>query len=267
MIDNNKYYSSIIIGNVRIDSVTMQQAVNTTLEMINNKGKYYITTPNLDFLYNASNDQHFMQILNSSSLNIPDGKPLILLSRVLGRPLKEKVSGADFFVEVCRKSVDKNISIFLLGSAPGVADKAKGNLEERFNGIDIVGARSPSFGFEKDEVESRELVEKINIVSPDILFVGVGSPKQELWIDKYLDQLDVKVAIGVGASFDFAAGNVKIPPPYIKKIGFAWLWRLTLEPKRLWKRYLVNNLPLFIKLVFKALFSNKSKTDNGFQEN
>ena len=247
----------ILVGGLQIDNVSMQEAVARVLNLAKSKGKHIATTPNLDFLYNASHNNHFKKVLNSSSLSIPDGKPLILLSNVLGKPLKGKVSGADFFVEICKSSVEQGISIYLMGSAPGVAAKAKENLEKKISGLNIVGAVSPSYGFEKDDEECEELVRKINSVAPDILFVGVGSPKQELWIDKHLDQLDVKVAIGVGASFDFAAGHVKIPSPFIKRMGVAWLWRLASEPKRLWRRYLINDLPFFIKLYINALLSKK----------
>ena len=250
----------IFVNGLRIDNVSMEEAVALVINLAKNEGKHLVTTPNLDFLYNASNNSHFKKILNSSSLNIPDGKPLVLLSNILGKPLKEKVSGSDFFVEVCKSSVGQQLKIFILGSAPGIAATAKEKLEKKFSGLNIVGAVSPSYGFEKDDKECRELIQKINRIAPDILFVGVGSPKQELWIDKYLDQLDVKVAIGVGASFDFAAGHVKMPPPFVKKIGVAWLWRLASDPKRLWRRYLLNDLPFFIQLYFNILLNKKQKS-------
>tara|TARA_R110002049_G_scaffold268432_1_gene444908 strand:+ start:298 stop:1092 length:795 start_codon:yes stop_codon:yes gene_type:complete len=259
--------NSVHIGGVRIDNVDMKESVQKIIDLIGGKEKHQISTPNLDFLYNASKNHQFRKILNSTFLNIPDGKPLILLSRLKKKPLKEKVSGADLFVNICQEAAKKNICIHLMGSKPGVAAQAKLNLEKKFSGLNIVGAVSPSFGFETDEAESTELIEQINKVKPDILFVGVGSPKQELWIAKYLDQLDIKVAIGVGASFDFAAGHVKIPPPFIKKAGFAWLWRLSIEPKRLWKRYLMNNLPLFIKLACKAIIFKEDQTDKGNKGN
>jgi exopolysaccharide biosynthesis WecB/TagA/CpsF family protein len=257
MLDNNFVY----VDGVRIDNVNMEEAVQKILKLISVGGKHQITTPNLDFLFNASKNKNFKQILNSSSLNIPDGKPLILISRALGIPLKEKVSGADFFVEICRVSAQKSVNVFLMGSAPGIAEKAKQNLLNKFQGLNITGTLSPSFGFEKNESESLDIVKQINEKSPDILFVGVGSPKQEIWINKYIDQLNIKIAIGVGASFDFAAGHVKIPPPIVKKIGLAWFWRLASEPRRLWKRYLINDLPYFVKIYLKAALLVK-KEDN-----
>ncbi len=247
---------SIYINGVRIDNVNMEESVNYIINMASSSGKHLVTTPNLDFLYNASRSKEFQEILNSSSLNVPDGKPLIYLSKLqLGRELKEKVSGADLFVNICQEAPNRNIKIFLLGSAEGIALKAKKSLEAKFKGVNIVGAVSPSFGFEKNESESLDLIDQINESDTDILFVGVGSPKQEFWIHKNLNKLKVKVAIGVGASFDFEAGLVQIPPPFIKKIGFAWLWRLALDPKRLWKRYIVNNLPLLIILTFRSVFN------------
>ncbi len=247
---------SVYINDVRIDNVNMEESVDYIINLVSSSGKHLVTTPNLDFLYNASRDGNFKGLLNSSSLNVPDGKPLIYLSKLQqGNALKEKVSGANLFVNICKESSSKDIRIFLLGSAEGIALRAKESLEAKFKGLNIVGAVSPSFGFEKNESESLDLIDQINKSDVDILFVGVGSPKQEFWIHKNLNKLKVKVAIGVGASFDFEAGLVQIPPPFIKKIGFAWLWRLVLDPKRLWKRYIVNNLPLLIVLTVRSVFN------------
>ena len=248
---------SVYISDVRIDNVNMEESVEYIMNLVSSSEKHLVTTPNLDFLYNASRDENFKKILNNSSLNVPDGKPLIILSKLEGNGLKEKVSGADLFVNICREASNKSIRIFLLGSAEGIALKAKESLEAKFQGVNIVGAVSPSFGFEKNESESLDLIAHINKSNVDILFVGVGSPKQEYWIYKHLNELEVKVAVGVGASFDFEAGLVRIPPPFIKKIGFAWLWRLVSDPKRLWKRYIMNNLPLLIVLAVKSVFNSK----------
>lgn len=252
MISNTLTENSVLIQGVRIDNVSMDEAVKEIIGLTQESGKYQVSTPNMDFLYNASKNQHFKEILNTCILNVPDGKPLVLLSKLRRTPLKEKVSGADLFVNICRESLEKGVKIFLMGSAPGIAVQAKESLERKYPGLKIVGAVSPSFGFEKNEHETLGLIKLINETKPDILFVGVGSPKQEFWIHKNLNELEIKVAIGVGASFDFEAGLVNIPPPFVKKIGFAWLWRLVLEPKRLWRRYILNNLPLFFVLALKS---------------
>lgn len=253
----SKQNNTIQIAGVQIHNVNMEESVNRVVQYCKDTSKHHIATPNLDFIYNANKNVDFKRILNSCALNIPDGMPLVLLSKRLGVPLKEKVSGADFFIEVCRVAAINNFTVYLLGAAPGVANQAKIKLEKKFAGLKIVGTLSPSFGFEKNEMESKEIVNEVNEASPDILFVGVGSPKQEFWINANLENLNIKVAVGVGASFDFAAGNLRIPPPLIKKSGFAWLWRLFSEPRRLWKRYLINDLPYFVKLYSRALFSKK----------
>ncbi|MFV1884730.1 MAG: WecB/TagA/CpsF family glycosyltransferase [Balneola sp.] len=245
---------SIEIAGVRVDNLDMKGVVSEIEKRIEVNDKSKIYTPNLDFLYNASKSGEFKRILNDSDLNIPDGKPLIWLSRLNGESLKEKVAGSDLFIELCKLSNLKGYRIFILGAEEGVPDKAIKNLTNTYGDINCVGFYSPPFGFEKNIETLESIISKINSTKPDILFVALGSPKQEFFIDKYFKRLNSIVSIGVGASIDFAAGVKSKPPHFVKEIGMAWLWRALSEPKRLGIRYL-KNITFFIKYLTSVMLN------------
>ena len=176
--------------------------------------------------------------------------PLIWISKLIKNPIKEKVSGSDLFPEVCKSAADKGYKVFLLGAAEGVAAKAAENLKEKYKGLNVVGTYSPSYGFEKKEDEIQEIIKMINEVKPDILAVGLGAPKQEKFLYNYRKQLNVPVALAIGASIDFEAGNIDRAPEWMQNSGLEWFYRLCKEPKRMFKRYLIDDMKIF-KLIFK----------------
>ena len=176
--------------------------------------------------------------------------PLIWISKIKKTPIKEKVSGSDLFPEVCKLAANKGYKIFLLGAAEGVAAKAAQNLKEKYKGLNVVGTYSPSYGFEKNEGEIKEIVEMINEVKPDILAVGLGAPKQEKFLYNYIKQLNVPVALAIGASIDFEAGNINRAPQWMQHSGLEWLYRLCKEPKRMFKRYIIDDIKI-VKLIIK----------------
>jgi N-acetylglucosaminyldiphosphoundecaprenol N-acetyl-beta-D-mannosaminyltransferase len=243
----------ISICGVGIDSVTMDEAIERIGQFIQEKKPTYIVTPNVDVIMRLQKDCEFKAIYDKASLVLPDGMPLIWAGMFLGTPFKAKVSGSDLFVKLCSISAEKGYKIFLLGARPGVAEKAALLLRQKHPGIKIVGTQSPSFGFEKNVAESADIVKKIQEQKPDILFLGVGSPKQEKWIACYKDQYNVPVSIGVGISFDFVAGTVKRAPKIMQKAGLEWLWRLFNEPGRLWRRYLLEDPGFFWLLLRQKL--------------
>jgi len=173
-------------------------------------------------------------------------------SPFLGTPIKEKISGSDFFPDFCRYHKDnEDIKIFLLGAKEGVALKAQEKLNTKLGREIIVGAHSPSFGFEKNEQKCLEIIEKINNSGATVLAVGVGAPKQEKWIYKYKDKLpNIKIFLAIGATIDFESGNKPRAPKWVTEMGLEWLHRLLSEPKRLWKRYLIGGL-IFCRLILK----------------
>ncbi|MGE5328966.1 MAG: WecB/TagA/CpsF family glycosyltransferase, partial [Deltaproteobacteria bacterium] len=161
----------------------------------------------------------------------------------------EKLSGSDIFPKLCEISAEKGYRLFFLGAGEGVAEQAVSNLKKAFSKINVVGAYAPPLGFEKNEKENEKICKMINKLAPDILFVGFGAPKQEKWIHKNLHALNVRVAIAVGAAFDFAAGNIKRAPVFMQKIGLEWFWRFMHEPKRLFKRYFIDDSQFILILI------------------
>jgi N-acetylglucosaminyldiphosphoundecaprenol N-acetyl-beta-D-mannosaminyltransferase len=143
---------------------------------------------------------------------------------------------------VCEMAAAHGKSLFLLGGRPGIAERAASSLHARYAGLRIAGTYAPPMGFERDGAEQRRIVEHVNRVRPDLLAIGLGAPKQELWIAAHRSELDFGVALCIGAAIDFAAGTVRRAPRYMQKHGLEWLWRLGQEPRRLWKRYLVEDL-------------------------
>ncbi len=248
----------INIFNIRITNITLEQTCLSICDAVGNNIKGYVVTPNVDHIVKLQKDNEFKEIYDNADLILADGMPLIWASKLLKKPLIEKVSGSDLFPELCKLAAEKGQSVYFLGALPGVAEKAKQVLQEKYSNLSVVGTHSPSMGFEKDDIENGNIIKMINIVKPDILFVGVGAPKQEKWIYNNLSKLDIKVALGIGASFDFIAGSVKRAPRWMQKIGLEWFFRVLQEPKRMFKRYFIEDSKFFIILLKEILKNRKS---------
>lgn len=211
-----------------------------------------VFTPNVDHLMKLQKDREFFNSYQLATYKLCDSKILFYISRLLGTPIKEKISGSDLFPAFYEyHKNNEDIKIFLLGAREGVALKAQAKINAKVGRNIVVGSHSPSFGFEKDEEECTKIIEIINQSGATVLAVGVGAPKQENFICKYKDRLpNIKIFLAIGATIDFEAGNLQRAPKWISEIGLEWLYRLLAEPKRLWKRYLVHS-PSFFWLVFK----------------
>lgn len=240
---------SFQIAGVKIHRVSLKETIRQ-IENLLRSCKSQICVTNVYSIVMMQKDGKFKQINNSCSLVVADGMPLIWASKLLGPPIPERITGSDLFYELCKIAVQKQYKFFFLGSTNEVLNNMSIKLKRQFPNLQIVGTYSPPFKKTFSEVENKEIIEKINASSPDILWVGMTAPKQEKWIYYNLDKLNVKVAIGIGAVFDFVAGTVKRAPKWMQKIGLEWLFRLIQEPKRLWKRYLIGNT-IFIWLVLK----------------
>jgi exopolysaccharide biosynthesis WecB/TagA/CpsF family protein len=236
--------------NTYIDNVTMNEAVSEIDKIVNNKGYHYVVTPNVDHIIKLENDTEFKKVYENADLILTDGKPLIWISRILKTPIKEKVSGSDLFPRICELAAKKKYKLFLLGAAEGVAEKAANNLMSRYKGLDVVGTFSPDYGFENDSKKINEIINIINKFKPDILAVGFGAPKQEKFIYKYKDSLKVPISLAIGASIDFEAGNVKRAPIWMQNFGLEWFYRFLKEPRRMFKRYFVDDFKI-IRLIWK----------------
>jgi N-acetylglucosaminyldiphosphoundecaprenol N-acetyl-beta-D-mannosaminyltransferase len=233
--------SRISAFGIQIDAVSMEQAVNRVLAWINSTDKVcrYIVTPNVDHVVRLQNSNKFHAAYEAASLVLTDGKPIFFSLRLLGNGVPETVPGSDFVPRLFDASRGKKgLKVFWLGAAPGVAEKAANRVKSAWPHIDSVGCYSPPFGFEGDEQENRKILRLVKQGNPDILIIGLGAPKQELWIHAYHNRINGGVALCVGAVIDFLAGEKKRAPLWIRKLSLEWLYRIITEPGRLLKRYL-----------------------------
>lgn len=221
--------------------------VLTRQELLERLDKGVLVTPNVDHLVKLQRDREFYDVYKKAEWVVCDSKILYLLSKLLKRPLPEAIPGSSFFTSYYMyHKDDQNCRIFLLGAKEGIAAKAMQRINEKVGRKIVVGAHSPSFGFEKNEEECEELIDIVNKSGANVLLVGVGAPKQEKWIMKYRDRMPgVDLFMALGATIDFEAGTLKRAPAFWQKIGMEWLYRCMKEPKRLFKRYFVDDMQFF----------------------
>ena len=236
--------------NVHVNNLTMHEALSEIEKYIKQDTKSYVVAVNVDVIMKIEQDQYLRDITNYANMVLVDGKPLVWISKLYKRPIKEKISGSDLVPQLCRISAIQGYTIFILGGRDGVAQKAKKNLEKSYPGIIIVGCYSPPFGFERDRHEVEKINQLINQEKPDLLIVCFGCPKQEKYIYENINKYNAKVSICAGATVDFLAGNVKRAPKLVSDMGFEWLYRFTRDPKRLFKRYFIDDMKI-IKLIRK----------------
>jgi N-acetylglucosaminyldiphosphoundecaprenol N-acetyl-beta-D-mannosaminyltransferase len=236
------------------DSVTLPVAAEAIVTAALERTKGLVVTPNVDHILLVHDDAKVAGVYRRAMFRFADGMPIVWLSRMTrrGRALPERVTGADLLVATCERAAASGATVFFAGGKPGVAETAGARLRERFPGLAIVGTDAPPLGFERDPVLSKKLAEKITAARPHLLFMGVGTPKQELWADAHLSALDCGPILCCGAAFDCAAGTAKRAPVAVQRFGVEWLWRLLHEPRRLWRRYLVRG-PRFFGFALREL--------------
>ena len=218
--------------------------------MVENGEKKYIVAINVDVVMKIENDSYLKKITDNADMVLVDGKPLIWISKIHKKPVKEKISGSDLVPLLCEKSAKRGYSLFIIGGKEGIAEKAKLKLEEKYPNINVVGTYAPPFGFEKDEKELEKINRLISENKPDLLIACFGCPKQEKWIYENYQKYDAKVSICAGATVDFLAGNVNRAPKWMSEHGLEWFYRFLQEPKRMFKRYFIDDVKI-LKLVFK----------------
>lgn len=243
-------YSKKNVLGIDFNDIILAEVLDNIQKNIAERQCGYIVTPNVDHIILFQKDTQYQEICRGATLILADGMPVIWASKLLGAPLPEKISGSDLAPILCELSARKGYKMFFLGGRTGAALRAKKNLEMRYPGIQIVGTYSPPIGFENDTDEKQKIIDMINCAEPDLLLVGLGTPKQEKWIKQHYRMLTVPICIGVGATFEFLAEIVKRAPIWMQRSGLEWFWRLLMEPKRLWKRYLINDMQ-FIWLLLK----------------
>ncbi|MGO4994991.1 WecB/TagA/CpsF family glycosyltransferase [Jeotgalibaca porci] len=236
--------------NTEIDNFTMLETLDAIDDLIKKNKNAYVVTPNVDHIVQLERGGELREVYQNADLILADGKPLLWIAKWYGTPIKQKISGSDLFPLLCERASKKGHTMFFLGAAEGVAAKAAENLTQRYPGLQVVGTYSPPFGFEKDAVEMQKIENMIKDLNPQILIVGLGCPKQEKFILHNRKKLKVPISLGLGASLDFEAGKIKRAPAWMANYGFEWLFRITQDPKRMFKRYLIDDLKI-LRLIVK----------------
>lgn len=231
--------------NTYVNNVNMDEAIQAIEDMIASEKKSYIVAINVDVVMKIENDSYLKEITDKADMVLVDGKPLEWIAKWHKRPIKAKISGSDLVPLLCKRAAKKGYSLFIIGGKDGIAEKAKQNLERDLPEIKIVGTYSPPFGFERDETELSRINEMISDVHPDILIACFGCPKQEKWIYENYQKYDAKVSVCAGATVDFLAGNVNRAPKWMSDHGLEWFYRFLQEPKRMFKRYFIDDVKIF----------------------
>lgn len=236
--------------NTYINNVTMPETIAAIEQMIEADKKSYVVAINVDVVMKIEEDSYLKKVVDNADMVLVDGKPLVWISKLHGKPLKAKISGSDLVPLLCEVAAEKGYKIFIIGGKDGIAEQAKVKLENRLPKIKIVGTYAPPFGFEKNETELDKINQMISEAHPDLLITCFGCPKQEKWIYENIEKYNAKVSVCAGATVDFLAGNVKRSPRWMSEHGLEWFYRFTQEPKRMFKRYFVDDTKI-VKLIFK----------------
>ena len=224
----------------RIDGVTVDGAVDRLAGWIDRRERgHYVTLTNVHMVVEAQKNPDFRQVMHNASLCLPDGMPLVWIGKARGQAI-ERISGPDFMIDFCERTAGRGYRHFFYGGAPSTAEELARTFQAKFPGFVVAGSYSPPFR-ELTFEEHTQVIEMINATNPDVIWVGLGCPKQERWMHANRDQLNAAVLLGVGQAFNVHTGHLARAPRWMCDHGLEWLFRLMLEPRRLWKRYLVTN--------------------------
>lgn len=243
-------HRTVPLFGLAFERVTLSEAVEQISLAARARNKGLVVTPNVDQIVRFREDPEMHQVYRDAMHVYADGMPIVWLSRMLdGAGLPERVTGADLLPAICRAAAARDYSVYFLGGDSGVAETAARRLCEANPTLRIAGTDCPPWGFERDEAMSRRLIDRINESGADLLFLGVGAPKQEKWGHRYQPMLEVGPIVCVGAAFAFAAGVARRAPRILQQSGFEWCWRLAREPRRLWRRYLLDDTRFVVDAV------------------
>ncbi len=257
--------STVAVLGVPFHNVTMDETVSLVEEHIREGGFHQVATANVDFLKNAIQNQKLRDILCSCDVVVPDGMPIVWMSRLVGKPLKERVGGIDLVERLADVAARRGYGVFFLGASEARSQRAAKVLKQRYPELRIVGRYSPQ-PQPLDKMDHEEILRRIEEARPDILLVAFGNPKQEEWISMHRDRLNVPVCIGIGGSLDMLSGNVPRAPRWMQRSGLEWLHRTAQEPRRLALRYagdaacMIRHLPGYIAA---SVAQPKRSTDSG----
>lgn len=230
--------------NTYIDNVTMEEAIVHIEKCIQTKTIGQVITPNVDQIVRMEWDDSFRKICEESELLLVDGHPLMWIAKWYGKPFKEKICGSDLVPILCERAAEKGYSVFFLGAAPGVAAQAAENMQKKIPTLKVAGTYSPPMGFEKDKIELEKINQMLLDSQADMLFVGMGVPKQDIFIYENMKKYKIPMSFSIGGTIDFIAGKQKRAPKWMNKIGLEWLYRLLQNPRRMFKRYMIDDMKI-----------------------
>lgn len=249
----SKEYPCFQVLGIRVDALQIADVVGQMKEWIRAKrGSHSIAATGMHGVVEAQHDTGFKQILNNTDLIVPDGTPLVWVGRRRGHNLSRRVYGPDLVLDFCKETQTHGYRHFFYGGEPDVAVQLVESLKRRFPGLQAAGTHSPPFRPLSEE-EDDEIVAMISRANPDVLWVGLGTPKQERWMHEHRNKLNVPVVVGVGAAFDMISGRRRQAPRWMREHGLEWLFRLCQEPRRLWRRYLIYGTQFVAWIVLESL--------------
>jgi N-acetylglucosaminyldiphosphoundecaprenol N-acetyl-beta-D-mannosaminyltransferase len=239
-------------GRIHADVLTFAEAIDSIEQLATAGAGGYVVTPNVDHVCLAEEDRELVDAYARASLSLVDGKPLVWLSRAMGQPLPEKISGSDLARPLIERAAERGLSVFFLGAKDGVGRRAADKLLAEHPSLKIAGVLSPPLGFEQNEGQNADVVRALRESGANLVLVALGAPKQGLWMAKHKDVLAPSVLLGVGGTLDFIAGEIKRAPPWMSNNGLEWLYRLAQEPRRMAGRYLVRDRA-FLGIALRAV--------------
>lgn len=245
---------TVELDGYKIDNVTEDQFVQLVMSAVECRKGGWVWTPNIDMLHQCNEDPVLAQLMYQPDIVIADGMPLVWASRLRGTPLHERVAGSVTTWLVCEEAEKRDYSIFLLGGGkPDTAIRAGRVLKDKYPSLRIAGTHYPPFGFEKDSLQEDNIVKLINETKPNIVFVALSYPKGEFLISRIRERCAPVVWMGVGITFSYIAGELKRPSLWVRRAGLEWFYRLFQEPRRLYKRYLLHDIPYALGMFGRAL--------------
>jgi N-acetylglucosaminyldiphosphoundecaprenol N-acetyl-beta-D-mannosaminyltransferase len=243
------------VAGLDFDVLSEEQVVAHIVAESNDGQGGWVATPNIEICRQVRGDPAARALINKASLVVPDGMPLLWAARLLGDRLPERVTGSSLIYTLSAAAAANGRTVYLLGGAPGVPQRAADELTRRYPGLRVVGADSPPWGFDREPGEVAELRARLSAANPDIVYVGLGFPKQERVISALLPGMPGSWFVGCGAAIPFAAGALTRAPRWMQRMGMEWAHRLMSEPRRLFRRYVVDDLPFAIRLITASAFA------------
>ncbi|MBN1216129.1 MAG: WecB/TagA/CpsF family glycosyltransferase [Candidatus Lokiarchaeota archaeon] len=247
--------SAYLLNDIEVISLNIEDLRKRILYFLSNKKSNQIITINLDFLRIAFRDKVFKEICIKSDLVVPDGIGITKLIKLKYNKSIERITGNDLLIFLLELSEDIKLKFAFVGSSNKVLKKLEEKIKKKYSSAEVVNLISPPIQFENDYELNKQILNKLKESKPDILLVALGCPRQEKWLFKYKDEIGAKINVGVGAALDFYTGHKKRAPEIIQRLGLEWLWRLINEPFRLFNRYIIKDIPFFLKQYFEIKFN------------